>query len=96
MEEVQVDVYVYRCPVFVIRRRHTSFVAGSDANMIRRLLRAAPAITVVGVFAVALFAVAVALSTPGSAQQRPRPVERPPWKDVCCGGPCCAKPRPGR
>jgi hypothetical protein len=28
------------------------------------------------------------------AQNRP---QRPPWQDVCCGGPCCAKPqRPGR
>ncbi|MCE1234997.1 MAG: hypothetical protein LWW93_01435 [Hyphomicrobiales bacterium] len=28
------------------------------------------------------------------AQPRPQP-SRPPWQDVCCGGPCC-KPKPGR
>lgn len=32
-----------------------------------------------------------------SAQFRPRPNNpRPPWQDVCCGGPCCVKPKPGR
>lgn len=32
---------------------------------------------------------------PASAQQRPQQPQRPPWQDVCCGGPCC-KARPGR
>lgn len=27
---------------------------------------------------------------PADAQNRPRP--RPPWEDVCCGGPCCRPP----
>jgi hypothetical protein len=64
--------------------------------MIRRLRRAVPAIGIGGVLVAAVFAVAVVVSSPSAAQQRPRPIERPPWKDVCCGGPCCAKPRPTR
>ncbi|MEJ1157880.1 hypothetical protein [Prosthecomicrobium sp. N25] len=37
-------------------------------------------------------------TTLAEAQFRPRPsAPRPPWQDVCCGGPCCPKPiRPGR
>ena len=38
----------------------------------------------------ALVFVATAIA---EAQQRPRPPQRPPWQDVCCGGPCCVKPR---
>lgn len=45
-----------------------------------------------------IFALAVAAlvgTTIAEAQQRPRVPQprRPPWQDVCCGGPCCAKPR---
>ncbi len=43
---------------------------------------------------VVTFVVAVfAATTLAQAQVRPRPPQRPPWKDVCCGGPCCPKPR---
>lgn len=46
---------------------------------------------------VACLAAMFAATTVAWAQQAPRPPQRPPWKDVCCGGPCCAKPRlPGR
>jgi hypothetical protein len=37
---------------------------------------------------VAVFAMIAAV--PAAAQQRPQP-QRPPWQDVCCGGPCCKK-----
>ena len=47
---------------------------------------------------VALFVTVFAATTVAEAQMRPPvPPQRPPWKDVCCGGPCCVKPRlPGR
>ncbi|TBW34509.1 hypothetical protein EYW49_18150 [Siculibacillus lacustris] len=49
----------------------------------------------VAILAAVLLIVSTTLSQL-AAQPRPHPVERPPWKDVCCGGPCCAKPRPAR
>jgi len=40
-----------------------------------------------------LIATAFAATTIAEAQVRvPRPPHRPPWQDVCCGGPCCVKP----
>lgn len=38
---------------------------------------------------------AMLASAVAEAQTQPRPPNRPPWQDVCCGGPCC-KPKPGR
>jgi hypothetical protein len=43
-----------------------------------------------------LLAMAILMTAISLADARPRP-NRPPWQDVCCGGPCCVKPqRPGR
>ncbi len=47
-----------------------------------------------GKFLALIAVVTMVASVPAEAQQRPQP-QRPPWGDVCCGGPCC-KPRPGR
>lgn len=43
----------------------------------------------------ALSVVALLWTVQAEAQTRPPQPNRPPWQDVCCGGPCC-KPRPGR
>ncbi len=40
-----------------------------------------------------LLALVFAATTLAVAQPKPKPPQRPPWQDVCCGGPCCAKPR---
>lgn len=46
------------------------------------------------ILAMALVMVATSIA---SAQGRRQGNPRPPWQDVCCGGPCCSKPlRPGR
>ena len=50
--------------------------------MIRSLIHAMAVLALLGV-------------TTAEAQMRPNQPLRPPWQDVCCGGPCC-KPRPGR
>lgn len=50
--------------------------------MIRTLIQAVAVFALLGVFQ-------------AEAQPRPQPPSRPPWQDVCCGGPCC-KPKPGR
>ena len=45
-----------------------------------------------------LSAIAIAaliVSVPAQAQNRPQQPQRPPWQDVCCGGPCC-KAKTGR
>ena len=41
----------------------------------------------------ALFSLVFVVTTIAEAQVPPRPPQRPPWQDVCCGGPCCVKPR---
>jgi hypothetical protein len=39
--------------------------------------------------------VMVTLFATGSVFAQPRTPQRPPWGDVCCGGPCCVKaPKP--
>lgn len=44
--------------------------------MIRTLIYAIAVLALVG-------------TTFAEAQTRPRTPKRPPWQDVCCGGPCC-------
>lgn len=50
--------------------------------MIRTLIHAVAVLALLGV-------------VQAEAQQRPQQPSRPPWQDVCCGGPCC-KSKPGR
>lgn len=50
--------------------------------MIRILIQAAAVLALLG-------------AIQAEAQPRPQQPSRPPWQDVCCGGPCC-KPKPGR
>ncbi len=44
-----------------------------------------------------VIALLVSLFALQSAAADPRQPKRPPWGDVCCGGPCCVKvPKPHR